>query len=456
MSSTQAAPDAPHDAPLPPHPHLWPASATLDARGSLWLAGLEAAALARAYGTPLYVFDEATIRAACRGFRQALAAAWEGRESAVAYAGKAYLSPALCALLRAEDMELDVVSAGELGMALASGFPAERIHLHGNYKPTGELGAALAAGIGRIVVDSLDELAQVEALARARGRPAAIWLRLCPDVPADTHPHIQTGHAASKFGLDTASGAAQEAARRATASPWLDLAGLHAHAGSQLMEVATCARVAGFLADFAADLREQNGAAMRELSPGGGLGVAYLPEERAPAVAQYAESVAAALAAVLARRRMPAPRLIVEPGRALIARAGVALYTVGPRKTAPGGTVLLAVDGGLGDNPRPALYGARYHAALCARMTAAAEETVRVVGRYCESGDVLAEAVALPRAHPGEVLAVPMSGAYHLPMASNYNLVPRPAVAFVREGKARLVRRRETLDDLLRLECAVE
>src|SRR5258706_7931454 len=212
--------------------------------------------------------------------------------------------------MRAEARELDVVAAGELARALASGFPAERIHLHGNYKPTGELGTALAAGIGRIVVDSLDELAQVEALARACGRPAAIWLRLCPDVPADTHPHIQTGHAASKFGLDTASGAAQEAARRAIASPWLDLAGLHAHAGSQLMEVATCARVAGFLADFAADLREQYGGAIRELSPGGGLGVAYLPEERAPAIEQYAEAVAAALPAAVAPPRQAAPPVI--------------------------------------------------------------------------------------------------------------------------------------------------
>ncbi|MGH2514381.1 MAG: diaminopimelate decarboxylase family protein, partial [Ktedonobacterales bacterium] len=226
----------------PPHAHLWPDTAAVDADGHLRLAGLDAATLAREYGTPLYVYDEATIRAQCHAFREAFAAsalrfrascatggASRWPNSAVAYAGKAYLSPALCRILLDEGMELDAVSLGEIGVARAAGYPPARIHLHGNFKPDAELAAALDLGVGRIVVDSLDELARVEALARERVQPAAIWLRLCPDVPTETHAYTQTGQADSKFGLDVASGAAREAALRASVSPWLDLAGLHAH-----------------------------------------------------------------------------------------------------------------------------------------------------------------------------------------------------------------------------------
>ncbi len=437
---------------LPPHAHLWPDTARLDPDGRLQIAGLDAAALAREYGTPLYVYDEATLRGQMRAFRKAFASRWA--ESAVAYAGKAYLSPALCALLVEEGLELDTVSAGEIALALRAGFPPERIHLHGNMKPDAELAYALDAGgsgVGRVVVDSLDELARVEALGHARGRPVAIWLRVNPDVHAQTHASIHTGHADSKFGLDLASGAVLEAARKAAASPWLDLAGLHAHAGSHLFEVAPPARVVETLAGLAAAIRDETGAAPRELSPGGGAGVAYTPEERELDPGAYAEAVCGALRVASERLRLPPPRLVVEPGRAIAARAGVALYTTGPRKVTPN-AVFVAVNGGMGDNPRPALYGARYFAALAERMTAPATETVQVVGRYCESGDILVSEARLPQAHPDEILAIPVSGAYHLPMASNYNLVSRPAVVFVRQGRSRLARRRETLDDLTRLD----
>jgi diaminopimelate decarboxylase len=435
----------------PPHPHLWPDTATVDAAGRLQIGGCDAVELARTYGTPLYVYDEATIRAQCRAFRAAFAARYP--QCAVAYAGKAYLAPALCRILREEGMELDAVSAGEVAVAQADGFPAELIHLHGNFKPEAELAAALAAGVGRVVVDNLDEIERLEALAGAAGRRQSIWLRLCPDVATQTHPHDQTGHADSKFGLDVASGAAEVAARRAVAAPHVDLAGLHAHAGSQLRDPASVAAVTTFLVDFAARLRDRTGVAIRELSPGGGWGVAYLPDDEPPPVEHYARAIADALAKGIARYRLPPPRLIVEPGRAIVARAGVALYTAGPRKVVPGGRTFLAVDGGMGDNVRPALYGARYHAALVGRMSAPAEETVCVVGRYCESGDVLAQEVALPLAAPGELVGVPVSGAYHLAMASTYNQVPRPAVVFVHAGRARQVRRRETTDDLLRLDA---
>ncbi len=421
----------------PPHAHLWPLAARVSPDGHLRISGLDVASLAREHGTPLYLYDEETIRAQCRAFRRAFEARWP--QTAVAYAGKAYLSPALCRIIREESLELDAVSAGEVGMALAAGYPPAQIHLHGNFKPDAELAAALDAGVGRIVVDSLDELARLERLARARRQRVAIWLRLCPDVATETHSYIQTGHADSKFGM--AADAIMEASRRALASPWLDLVGLHAHVGSQLFDVAPLARVVTMLGETAAELRDM-GAAIRELSPGGGLGVAYTPEQRTPEVERYADAIAGALLAVCERCGLPPPRLIVEPGRALVARAGVALYTVGPRRVTPGGATLVAVDGGLGDNPRPALYQARYSAALVERMKEPATETVTLVGRYCESGDVLIE----------DILAVPVSGAYHLPMASNYNMVFRPAVVFARGGRARLVRRRETLDDLLRLE----
>ncbi len=431
----------------PPHAHLWPLAARVSPDGHLRISGLDVASLAREHGTPLYLYDEETIRAQCRAFRRAFEARWP--QTAVAYAGKAYLSPALCRIIREEGLELDAVSAGEVGMALAAGYPPAQIHLHGNFKPDAELAAALDAGVGRIVVDSLDELARLERLARARRQRVAIWLRLCPDVATETHSYIQTGHADSKFGM--AADAIMEASRRALASPWLDLVGLHAHVGSQLFDVAPLVRGVTMLGETAAELRDM-GAAIRELSPGGGLGVAYTPEQRAPEVERYADAIAGALLAVCERCGLPPPRLIVEPGRALVARAGVALYTVGPRRVTPGGATLVAVDGGLGDNPRPALYQARYSAALVERMKEPATETVTLVGRYCESGDVLIEDAALPHARAGDILAVPVSGAYHLPMASNYNMVFRPAVVFARGGRARLVRRRETLDDLLRLE----
>ena len=434
----------------PPHEHLWPDTATVSPAGRLLIGGVDAAALAREYGTPLYVYDEATIRAQCCAFRQAFARRWP--ESAIAYAGKAYLSPAICRILQEEGLELDAVSLGEIGIARFASYPLEKVHLHGNLKPDAELAAALDLGLGRIVVDSLDELARIEVMARERARPAVIWLRLCPDVPTGTHSHTQTGQADSKFGLDVSSGAAREAVTRANTSPWLDLAGVHAHAGSHLLDISPVTRVVEFLCSFIADVRQATGARIRELSPGGGLGVAYLPDERAPSIEDYADTVTRSLAASLRQYRLESLRVVVEPGRSIVARAGVALYTTGPRKAVPGGTTFLAVDGGMGDNPRPALYGAGYWAALAERMTAPPEETVRVVGRYCESGDVLVAGVPLPRAASGEILAIPVSGAYQIPMASNYNGIGRPAVIFVRDGRARLVRRRETLTDLLRLE----
>ncbi len=434
------------------HPHLWPDTIALDEAGRLSVAGVCLASLARDYGTPLYVFDEATIRSQCQAFQRAFAARWP--QTTIAYASKAYLSPALCQLLLEEGLDLDVVSAGEWCLALAAGYPADRMHLHGNFKPEAELTAALEAGLGRIVVDSLEELQHIDAWAGQRQRQVSLWLRLCPDVAAQTHRHLQTGHAASKFGLSLNDGSAAEAVACASRSPWLDLVGLHTHIGSHLSNLEPLKQALWVLGDFAAAMRECYGVIIHEISPGGGLGVASLPEEHPPAVETYAETVTTTLRNIVEQHHLPPLRLIVEPGRAIVARACIALYKVGPRKKLPDGSVILAIDGGMGDNVRPALYGAAYHAVLAERVMAPATEQVRVVGRYCESGDTLIERVALPPAEEGAVLAIPVSGAYQLPMASNYNLVPRPAVVFVRDGAVRLVRRRETLEDLLRLDLS--
>lgn len=438
----------------PPHAHLWPDTARVDESGRLLLDGVAASDLLASHGSPLYVYDVATLRGQMRAFREAFVRRWP--ESAVAYAGKAYLSPALCHLLREESLELDAVSAGEVDVAMRAGFPPERIHLHGNFKPTAELDFALAAGgegVGRVVVDSLDELDQLAALGERRGRPITLWLRINPDVATETHASIQTGHADSKFGLDL-SGGALEAARRAAASPWLDLRGLHAHAGSNLFDTAPIARVTETLVELAATIEQTTGARIREISPGGGVGVAYTADQRALDPDVYAEAVTTALQMACERLRIAPPRLIVEPGRAIVARAGVALYTTGPRKETPN-AIFVAVDGGMGDNPRPALYDARYHAVLADHMTTPATETVTVVGRYCESGDVLVRTVSLPQARSGEVVAIPVSGAYHVPLASQYNLVPRPAVVFLSAGQALLVRRRETFADVASLDVTL-
>lgn len=432
------------------HAALWPDTIAVGEDGRLSLAGVRLDGLAHDYGTPLYIFDEATIRSQCQSFRQAFVSRWP--HSTIAYASKAYLSQALVQILLEEGLELDVASAGEWGLALAAGYPAALMHLHGNFKPEAELIAALEIGLGRIVVDSLEELDLIETWCARRHRRVSLWLRLCPDVPTHTHRHLQTGHAGSKFGLSLSSGSAAEALARASASPWLDLVGLHAHIGSQLRELEPLEQVLWVLGDFAATIGARYGVTIQEISPGGGLGVASLPGEQAPDIETYAEILINTLRKVVEHHSLPPPRLVVEPGRAIVARACVALYTVGPQKMQPDGIVVLPVDGGMGDNVRPALYGATYHAVLAERATAAATEQVRVVGRYCESGDVLIERVLLPPTAPGDLLALPVSGAYQLPMASNYNLVPRPAVVFVRDGFARLVRRRERLDDVLRLD----
>lgn len=450
--------------------HLWPITATINEHGHLAIGGCDSVALAREHDTPLYLFDEVTIRANCRAYRAAFAQHFRG-DSAVHYASKALLNTTVAQLVVAEGLGLDVVSGGELYVALRAGVAPECIHMHGNAKPRAELQQALNAGIGRIVVDTLDELDLLAELTTQRAVSQAIMLRLAPGIAADTHAHIATGQADSKFGLPL--DALDAAAERVAHAPGLRLRGLHVHLGSQLFAFAPYEHAIGVLLDCAARLRERFGITVDEISPGGGLGVPYTAEQQPPDVDAYARAIGGALAVGCAARNLPLPRLVVEPGRSIIARAGVALYSVVARKSIstddrrqttddghrnadehPSSFVFRSssfvhIDGGMADNIRPALYGARYTALLANRANEPPGPPVHISGRFCESGDVLLRDAPLPPAVPGDLLAVADAGAYTLSMASSYNLVPRPAVLLLADGAARRIQRRETYADLV-------
>ena len=437
---------------------LWPITAGANAAGQLTISGVDLVALVREWGTPLYVYDEATIRDRCRAYRRAFAAHYPA--TAIVYAAKAYLSPALLAILLEEGLGLDVVSGGELGLALRRGFPAGRRVFHGNNKGPEELRAAVAAGVGRLVVDNALELERLVALGAELGVRVPVVLRLNPGIAAHTHAYRQTGVLDAKFGLPTVDAQAERATARALAAPALDLLGFHAHVGSQIVELAPSRRTVAALFAFAARMRDRHGFVPREVSPGGGLAIAHTPDEEGdePALDALAATIGGAVRDAAAEHDLPLPRITVEPGRSIVGPAGVALYTVGAIKDIPGVRRYVSVDGGMADNIRPARYGAAYTARLANRAADphAAAERVTIAGKYCESGDVLIRDIALPPLAPGDLLALPAAGAYCLAMASNYNLAPRPAVVFVRDGRPRLVRRRETLDDLLRAEVLPE
>lgn len=431
---------------------LWPITTGTSDAGGLAIGGVDLADLAREWGTPLYIYDEATVRDRCRRYRAAFAAHYP--DCRVIYAAKAYLSPALLAILREEELGLDVVSGGELGMAVRCGFPPERIVFHGNNKSAEELRGAVEAAVGRIIVDNALELDRLIALGEGYGCAIPILLRLNPGIEAHTHEYRQTGVTDSKFGLPTIDDQAERATARAASSPALDLRGFHAHIGSQIVGAASYRQTVAALFAFAARMRDRHGVVPRELSPGGGLAIAHTPEEAAEETGPdaLAEAIGGAMREEAARHELPLPQIAVEPGRSIVGPAGVALYTVGAVKDIPGVRRYVSVDGGMADNIRPALYGAAYTARLANRPSGADTERVTIAGKGCESGDVLIRDIVLPPLVPGDLLAVPAAGAYCLAMASNYNLAPRPAVVFVRDGRARLVRRREGLDDLLRAE----
>ncbi|GCE00364.1 diaminopimelate decarboxylase [Embleya hyalina] len=425
---------------------VWPRSTR--ARGAdLAVGGLPAAELAERFGTPLYLLDEQHVRDTCRAYRRAL----PGVE--IAYAAKAFLCRGVVAWLREEGFGLDVCSAGELELAALAGMPGERIILHGNAKSGDELRAALRLGVGRIVLDNPVEIARLAALVAPRQRQR-VMVRVVPGIEAGAHHAIRTGGEDQKFGLSIARGDAEDAVLRAVAQPHLELTGLHCHLGSQIGSVRPWLAAIGTLTAFLAGLRDRHGIVLPELNLGGGHGIAYRSGEHPLDIESFATDVRRRLARQCALYELPVPRLIVEPGRAITGPAGVALYRVlVVKRTAH--RVFVAVDGGMADNPRPALYGARTTVRLVGRAGAPGTRRVTVVGRYCESGDVLAADVELPEdVRPGDLLAMPAAGAYQQSMASTYNLVGRPPVVAVRDGRARVLLRREGIADLLARDVA--
>ncbi|MBI4759210.1 MAG: diaminopimelate decarboxylase [Chloroflexi bacterium] len=430
---------------------ILPITARVNSAGHLEIGGCDLVSLAQEFGTPLYAYDEATLRHNCARHLKAFSSRYP--DVRVLYAGKAYLGLALLSLLVKEGLGLDVVSGGELALAQRAGFPMELVYFHGNNKSAQELELALKLGVGRIVVDNLHELERLNQTALGLGAKASVLLRLSPNVDPHTHRFITTGLVDSKFGFPLQTGAAEEAVGQVLASPGLQLLGFHAHIGSQICELEPYRATMEALLAFAGRVRERFGFVPAEISPGGGWGIRYTREEQPPEIEAVAGAIADSLVEGVERLGLPRPRLVVEPGRAIVARAGVALYTVGSIKEVPGVRTYVAVDGGMADNIRPALYDARYEVVAANRVQTAPTQTVTVAGKYCESGDILARDVHLPRLEPGDLLAIPAAGAYCLPLASNYNLSLRPAVVMVKGGQARLVRRRECYEDLWRLEA---
>ncbi len=403
--------------------------------GRLQVGGCDLIDLAGEFGTPLFVYDEQHLRDRCR---EAVAVFGDG----VAYATKAFLCTAMARLAHEEGMALDVATGGELHIALHAGVPADRLVFHGNNKSRRELRMALDAGVGRIVVDSFDELDRLDALHAETGVTPTVLLRVTPGIKAETHEFVATGHDDTKFGFTVSTGAADAAIARARSAASVDLVGLHVHIGSQVFVLSSFARTVAIVAEVA---RPHD---LPELSVGGGLGVPYVSDERAPTITEWGTTVLEACRAAGVTARITA-----EPGRSIAAAAAVTLYEVGTIKAIPGVRTYVSVDGGMSDNPRPVLYGCGYETFLPRAADADRPDTVRVVGKHCESGDVLVLDAPVPSGlEVGDILGTAVTGAYGHSMGSNYNKVLRPAVVFASGGDARLVVRRETYDDLLRLD----
>lgn len=425
----------------------------INAQGHLEIGGCDTLALAAEFGTPLYVMDEALVRENCRRFTQVFTDRYPG-EVEVSFAGKAFLTMAMVRLVQQEGLALDVASGGELYTALKAGFPAEKILYHGNFKSDEELAMGVAEGVGRFVVDNPYELKRLSELAAAQGKTQAILLRVTPGIDPHTHAKISTGQEDSKFGISVASGLALATVQEALALPGIDFKGIHCHIGSQLLDSHTHEDAAEIMVGFVAAIREATGFVCTDLDIGGGLGVRYLPSHNPPSYEAFADSVVSAVVGALEKHALPFPRLMLEPGRALVAEAGTTLYTVGPIKKielAERTKTFVSVDGGLSDNPRPVMYDARYSVLVAGRAGQATDTTVTVSGKHCET-DLLFPELALGEVHSGDILAVQTTGAYNHGMASNYNRFRRPAVVFVQEGQADVVWERESYDDLLRQE----
>ncbi|GAB6929911.1 diaminopimelate decarboxylase [Paenibacillus sp. JCM 10914] len=419
----------------------------INEEGHLEIGGCDTADLKAQYGTPLYIVDEQSVRNRCREYIEAFKAS--GLNFQVAYASKAFCVMAMCQLAEEEGMSLDVVSDGELYTALQAGFPAGRIHFHGNNKTTEEIEMALDAEIGCFVVDNVIELHMLQAIAAEKNRTVNILLRVTPGVEAHTHEYISTGQTDSKFGFDIGNGSAYEAVKLAEAQANITLLGVHSHIGSQIFEVEGFQMAVQRVAEFAASVKEGLGVVFKVVNLGGGFGIRYVDGDTPLQVSQYVKAITDAVKTHFAAIGTELPEIWVEPGRSIVGDAGTTLYTVGTSKDIPGVRKYVAVDGGMTDNPRPALYESKYEAVLANRANDKAEETVSIAGKCCESGDMLIWDLELPTVKTGDLLAVACTGAYNYSMASNYNRIRKPAVVFVKDGQSQLVVRRESLQDII-------
>ncbi|MDO7905120.1 diaminopimelate decarboxylase [Paenibacillus sp. JX-17] len=429
-------------------------TSTINAQGHLEIGGCDVTSLKETFGTPLYIVDEQLVRQRCREFIDAFKQT--GLKYQVAYASKAFCVKAMCLLVEEEGMSLDVVSDGELYTALQAGFPPERIHFHGNNKTPDEIEMAIDARIGCFVVDNLVELHILQAIAAGKGQKVNILLRVTPGVEAHTHEYISTGQTDSKFGFDIGNGSAYEAVKLASSQSNLQLLGLHSHIGSQIFEVDGFQVAAERVAAFAREVHEGLNVVFSVINLGGGFGIRYTEEDTPLQVAEYVKAIAESVRTHFAGIGPELPEIWIEPGRSIIGDAGTTLYTVGTTKDIPGVRKYVSVDGGMTDNPRPALYDAKYEALLANRAGEPETETVSIAGKCCESGDMLIWDVNLPEVNQGDLLAVASTGAYNYSMASNYNRIRRPGVVFVKDGEASLVVRRETYEDIVRNDLVPE
>jgi diaminopimelate decarboxylase len=431
-----------------------PLSSGVNDSGHLVVAGCDIVELAHEFGTPLFVYDQQQIVDNCRAYMQAFSSRLNDFE--VIYASKAFTCLAMCQLIADEGLSIDVASGGELQIALSSWFPPERIFVHGNANSEDELRRYVRSEVGHVVIDSLDEMEALNRIAAEQGRRQRVLLRITPGIEAHTHDFIQTGRLDSKFGFCLAEEIAQDAVEKTLAADHLELEGFHSHIGSQIFSTEPYIRTIQLITDFTRKCREKFGFTCQLLDIGGGLGAVYTAEDIPVDIDTLVDSLVGTIKNEMGRAGLEVPRIAVEPGRSIVANAGLTAYTVQSVKTIPGVRTYIAVDGGMSDNMRPMLYGAEYEALLASRPSGKPVMTATVAGKHCESGDLLVKDARLPQTKPGDIMVTPATGAYGYSMANNYNGQPRPAVIFVRDGKAAIVIRRESYDDLIRLHERLE
>ncbi len=425
---------------------LFPLGSTINSHSHLVIGGCDCVELVEQFGTPLYVYDEKTIRHSAQSLKNEFRNRYPA--TAILYACKAFLNPALLKLMQDEDIGLDVVSGGEMAIARQCGFPMYRVSFPGNNKSETELRQAQEYGVGRIVIDNFDEIDIIDRVTRTTGHTFDVLIRISPGIDPHTHEYIATGNIDSKFGFPLLE--AEEALRSATMIPGINVLGLHFHLGSQITIPDPYREAINVVIDFAARMQGKYNFRFRELSVGGGIPVQVTLERMVPPISEIAETVTASLITACRQYQLEIPQLVIEPGRVLVAQAGVALYTTGTRKAIPGIRNYVSVDGGMADNIRPYLYQERMEAVLANRMRAPFHGKVTIAGKFCESGDVLMRDYEMPEMVPGDILATSGCGAYNIPQSCNYNAFLRPAVVMVRDGNAVLIRRRETVADLVR------